>query len=182
MRTPLTRIEQFDRKFPGLELAVVKALDAGEPLAEILELIEAKTGQKVAQTTLSNYKNERWLKRKQRIQALVDRGEAVIALLGEHGADDVTKAAIFEQIGQAMEQGAELNPHFLLAEQRKWAQLKLKREQLEKDKQALELKISQIEQARAREQGEIQAAIKDGEKDPQQSIQRIREIYGLGAA
>lgn len=178
-RFQLTRIEELDRKQPGLklELAVRRMLHRGDTLEEIRQFIREKTGQTLPLSTISNYKQERWLKEQKRIQALREASDAIIAALGEHGVSVVTQAEIFKQVDQAMRAGAELDPHFLLKEQRLWQQHAAKLEEIQNEKKSLELKIEQHQ----KEREAISRAVGDEKADSDTIRQRIREIYGLGS-
>lgn len=184
MRLQLTRVEELDRQKPELklELAVRRMLRLGDTLQEIREFIRTQTGETLPLQTISNYKQQRWLAEKRRIEAKKERCEAIIALLGEHGVSEVTQAGIYEQVDEAMRAGAELNPHFLLREQRLWAQHEARLKQLENEKQHLANENARLAQVEGEKKAKVQKAIEDGEKDPQRTIERIREIYGLGAA
>ena len=184
MRIQPTKIEQLDRKHPGLRLEVDLLLDGGGrtpgqgTLEDVRKLLAEKYDEYLPINTISNYKQHRWLIEKLRLRELKETFRAVKEELGDAAISESTQARLLELLDQAMRAGATLDPYFLLKEQRLWAQHEAKVDEIENDKRKLELEI----QRRETERQKVAEAIGDGEKDPKQSIQRIREIYGLGAA
>lgn len=175
-----TKVEQLDRKYPGLRQLVDLMLDGHGGLAEIQEAVKEKFGEEIALSTLSSYKLKRWKPRRDWIDAIKNRVQAFSELLtdGKEMAE-IQQAQLFEQIQAAMDDGARLDPQFAVSEQRKLLALQLKREQLEQSKQELELKIEQMERQRAKERKEIEAAM-GKEKNPDAALADIKRIYGLG--
>lgn len=187
MRIQPTRIEQLDRKHPGLRLEVDLLLDKGGriPGQGTLEDIQKMLAEKYAETlpinTISNYKQHRWLIEKLRLRELKETFRAVKEELGEAAISETTQARILELLDEAMRNGAKLDPHFLFKEQRLWAQHEAKLQQLENEKQHLTNENARLARDEEEKKTKAEKAIEDGEKDPQRALERIREIYGLGA-
>ncbi len=174
-----TKVERLEGTHPGLRQMVDLMLDSHGGLAEIREAVKEKFGEEIALSTLSSYKQRRWKPQKEWIDAIKNRARAFAELIADGKAvSDIQQAQLFELVQEAMDDGATLSPQFLMREQRHWAELKLRREQLEQAKQELELKLEQIERQRQKERKEIEKAV--GAKDAQSAIERVKEIYGLG--
>ena len=178
-RSQQTRVEELDRTKPGLRQFIDLCLDGMKPLEHIHEEVEKKFGERIAVSTLSSYKQRRWLQQKRRVQETKAHAQAILELLaGGRAISDIQQALLFERVQSAMDAGAELDPHFLMAEQRKWAQIELKRAEVEQAKAALELKLEEVKRQRERERREVEEAVEYA-KDPREIIARIREIYGI---
>jgi len=174
MRLQLTRIERLDKTHPGLAAAVCAALDAGEELTAVQELVREKTGQKFPLQTISNFKQERWLKSKRRIQAAKESTEATLQLLGEHGVTDIATAKIFEQFQSALQRGEQLALPAAARELRQLAELKARQSELE----VVKGKLSEEQQARQREREGVRKVASEP-IDKAEIQRRIRELYGL---
>lgn len=173
-----TRVEELDAVKPGLRQLVDFALDGMKPLEWIQSEVRGKFGPEIPISTLSSYKQRRWLQQKKRVGEIKNHAQAILELLASGRAiSDIQQALLFEKVQSAMDAGAELDPHFLMSEQRKWAALELKRDELEQAKKTLELKVEQMEQSRSRERKEIEQAM--GAKDPQAALAEIKQIYGI---
>src|SRR5579884_1390178 len=164
-RSQQTRVEELDRTKPGLRQFIDLCLDGMKPLEHIHEEVEKKFGERIAVSTLSSYKQRRWLQQKRRVQEIKAHAQAILELLaGGRAISDIQQALLFERVQSAMDAGAELDPHFLMAEQRKGAEL--------------ELKLEEVKRQRERERREVEEAVEYA-KDPREIIARIREIYGI---
>jgi len=181
MRIQPTRIEQLDRKHPGLRLEVDLLLDRGgrTPGQGTLEDIQKMLGEKYAETlpinTISNYKQHRWLIEKLRLRELKETFRAVKDELGEAAISETTQARILELLDEAMRNGAKLDPHFLFKEQRLWAQHEAKVQQLENDKRKLELEIQRREQEVKESVDEAESKIRGGNPVTLDDINNIRQ-------
>lgn len=175
-----TKVEQLDRKRPGLRQLVDLMLDGHGGLAEIHEAVREKFGEEIALSTLSSYKLKRWKPRRDWIDAIKNRAQAFKEMLGD-GAEmaDIQQAQLFEQIQDAMDDGAMLSPQFAMKEQRHWAELKLKREQLAQERKKLELQIEQMKRQRDKERKEIEKVVSAG-KNKAATLEEIQRIYGIG--
>lgn len=173
-----TRVEELDRKKPGLRQLVDLNLDAFRTLESIQEKVQRKFGVKIPASTLSSYKQRRWLAQKRRVESIKEHAAAILEVLDKHGVGEVRQALLFERVQEALDAGAQLDPQFMLQEERHWETLKLKREQLEQDKRELELKVQTMERQRDRERKQVEAAMGDV-KNSKEAVARIREIYGL---
>ena len=188
MRIQPTRIEQLDRKHPGLRLEVDLLLDRGGrvPGQGTLEDIQQMLGEKYAETlpinTISNYKQHRWLIEKLRLRELKEIFRAVKDELGEAAISETTQARILELLDEAMRNGAKLDPHFLFKEQRLWAQHEVKLEELRQAKQKLEIEIEKSKQAVEEATHEAAKKTGEGQSLTLDDINRIRErTFGLPA-
>lgn len=178
-RTQPTRVEELDRLKPGLRHLVDISLDGGKPLEAVREAVEKQFGERIALSTLSSYKQRRWLQQKRRVQEIKAHAQAILELLaGGRAISDIQQALLFERVQSAMDAGAELDPHFLMAEQRKWAQIELKRAEVEQAKISLELKLEEVKRQREAERRKVEEAVEEA-RDPREVIARIREIYGI---
>lgn len=178
MRIQPTKVEELDRSKPGLRLLVDLNLDAFRPLDYIQEQIQKKYHVRIALSTLSSYKQRRWLTQKKRVESIKEHAAAILDVLDKHGVGEVRQALLFERVQKALDDGAELDPHFMLSEERKWAALELKKQELEQAKLALELKIDALNRQRDREKAEVERAVNEA-KDAKSTIERIREIYNV---
>ena len=172
----LTRIEKLG---PEIEQYVRQQLDAGAELLEIQRELQEKFGENVAYSTISNFKVRRWLREKTRIGELRDLLRAIKEEMGENAIPDSTQALILEKLNEAMTTGAALNPHFLLKEQRLWAQHTANLEKIETEKKRLELQVGNLQAQRERERAQAAEVVKSADADPETMRQRFREIYGL---
>ena len=95
MRIQPTRIEQLDRKHPGLRLEVDLLLDRGGrtpgqgTLEDVQKLLAQKYEEAVPINTISNYKQHRWLIGKLRLRELKETFRAVkdeLVLMGRASA------------------------------------------------------------------------------------------------
>ena len=186
MRIQPTRIEQLDRKHPGLRLEVDLLLDRGGrtpgqgTLEDVQKLLAQKYEEAVPINTISNYKQHRWLIEKLRLRELKEIFRAVKDELGEAAISETTQARILELLDEAMRNGAKLDPHFLFKEQRLWAQHEAKVQQLENDRRKLELEIQRREQEVKESVDEAESKIRGGESLTVSDINRIRErVFGL---
>jgi len=181
MRIQPTRIEQLDRKHPGLRLEVDLLLDRGgrTPGQGTLEDIQKMLGEKYAETlpinTISNYKQHRWLIEKLRLRELKEIFRAVKDELGEAAISETTQARILELLDEAMRNGAKLDPHFLFKEQRLWAQHEAKVQQLENEKRKLEMEIQRREQEVKESVDEAESKIRSGNPVTLDDINNIRQ-------
>ena len=175
MRIQATRIEQLDRKFPGLRQAVDLLLDGGATLDGVQALVKERTGETVPNQTLSAYKQKRWLIARLRLKDLKETFQAVKEELGANAISESTQARLLELIDQAMRAGAALNPHFLLKEQRLWAVHTANLEKIETEKKRLELQIEQSRQALKEATDEAKEKASSGEQLTAADIDRIRE-------
>lgn len=175
-----TRVEQLDRKHPGLRQLIDLMLDGHGGLAEIREAVKEKFGEEIATSTLGSYKLKRWRPRRDWIDAIKNRAQAFSELISDGKMADIQQAQLFEQIQAAMDDGARLDPEFAMSEQRKLLALQLKREQLEQSKKALELKIQQMTKQTEEAIDEAEQKTKRGESLSVADINRIRErVFGL---
>src|SRR5690348_15585742 len=123
-----TKVEHLDRKHAGLRQFVDLMLDGHGGLAEIQEALKEKFGEQIALSTLSSYKQKRWKPRRDWIDAIKNRMQAMKELIGSGGElADLQQAQLFEQVQAAMDDGARLEPEFAISEQRKLLALQLKR-------------------------------------------------------
>jgi hypothetical protein len=178
VRIQLTRIEVLDHKHPGLRLAVDSAFDKDETLEAIQKLVHAECGETVSIKTISNYKQRRYLPAKLGVEKLRDLFRGVKESFGEQAIPESTQAVILEKLQDALRAGAALDPHFLLREQRLWAQHDAKVAAIENEKKRIELELAKADRARQ----EVARVMKepDAQKDPQRALEQIRGIYGLG--
>jgi hypothetical protein len=185
-RFQATKIEQLDRKHPGLRLQVDLWLEENHAaqltLKEVCAHIFEKFGEKVPQTTLLNYRQRRWWPHKQRTEELVRRMEAIRAVVGQDAISDSTQAMILEQVDEAFRSGARLDAKSLMKLQLDWAKhsAMLERDRLKERQLALAEK-------RAERVGEV---VREAEKakaegkpfDPAEALRKISEVIGVGAA
>lgn len=169
MRLQLTRIETLDKKFGGLAAQLCAMLDAGEELEDLQSFIQDKTGEKLPLQTISNFKQNRWLKQKRRIQAAKESTEATLQLLGEHGVTDIATAKIFEQFQEALKRGEQLALPAAARELRQLAELQARQQELE----FAEEKLDSIKAVVTKE------VEKKTPPDLLETRRKIREIYGL---
>ena len=186
MRIQPTRIEQLDRKHPGLRLEVDLLLDRGGrtpgqgTLEDVQKLLAQKYEEAVPINTISNYKQHRWLIEKLRLRELKEIFRAVKEELGEAAISETTQARILELLDEAMRNGAKLDPHFLLKEQRLWAQHEVKLEELRQAKQKLEIEIEKSKQAMEEVTHEAAQKTGEGKSITLDDINRLRErSWGL---
>lgn len=173
-----TKVEQLDAKHPGLGQLVDLMLDSHGGLLEIQEAVKEQFGEEIALSTLSSYKQRRWKPRKDWIEAIKNRARAFAELLADgKQVADIQQAQLFEQVQEAMDDGASLSPQFALREQRHWAELRLKREQLEQEQRKLELQIEHMKRQRQREREQIEKAV--GSKNPAAALDEIKRIYDV---
>jgi len=175
VRIQATRIEQLDRRFPGLCQAVDLAFDGGATLEKIQDVVKEHAGELLPINTISNYKQRRWLVNRLRIKELKETFQAVKDELGGNAISESTQARLLELIDQAMRAGAKFDPHFLFKEQRLWAQHETKLEELRMAKQKLELQIEESRQAVKEATDEAAQKIGSGEQLTAADIDRIRE-------
>lgn len=175
-----TKVEELDRDKPGLRLLVDLNLDAFRTLESIQEAVEQKHGVRIPLSTLSSYKQRRWLAQKQRVESIKEHAAAILDVLDKHGVGEVRQALLFERVQKAMDSGAELDPHFLLKEERLWAEQALKREQLDQEKKKLELQIQRMKNETEEALDEAKQKASRGESLSVADINRIRErVFGL---
>ena len=193
MRIQLTNIERLDKQFPGLELDVCLMLDADAELASILKMLAEKYKVEVPLSTLSNYKQRRYLPERQYWKELIKQKEATLQIVKKHGTDALAEAAILEQLDEARRRGECAPIKDLLRESRERQRLRLEREELEIEKDRLEVakkdaetrarelefKLQQLQVQRAREAKEVKHALEEEAKDPDALRKRIDEIYGI---
>ena len=187
MRIHLTSVEKLDWAHPGLELDVCLMLDQNAPPPSIQAMLEEKYKVEIPLSTLSHYKQVRYLPEKEYWEKLLKDKEATLEVVRKHGADAVAEASIMEQLDEARRRGERASMKDLLRESRERVRLKLEKEQLEveksrveNEKKALELKIAQLERQQEQAKQAVKEAVKDGQKDPKGAIERILGIYGLG--
>lgn len=179
MRLQSTKIEELDRKHTGLRLMVDLALDGGQTLEEIQASVKSRVHVTVPVTTLSNYKQRRWLPAKLRIKELQETFRAIKDELGENAIGESTQAKILELLDHAMRAGGKFDPNLLLTEQRKWAEVELKRSQLEQQKRALELKVEQFKGTKDKLKAAVEKSAEAGGVNAKDELlKRIDEIYG----
>jgi hypothetical protein len=193
LRIQLTNIERLDKQFPGLELDVCLMLDADAELASILKMLAEKYKVEVPLSTLSNYKQRRYLPERQYWKELIKQKEATLQIVKKHGTDALAEAAILEQLDEARRRGECAPIKDLLRESRERQRLRLEREELEIEKDRLEVakkdaetrarelefKLQQLQVQRAREAKEVKHALEEEAKDPDALRKRIDEIYGI---
>lgn len=179
MRIQRTRIEQLDVKFPGLRTDVDLMLDKQATLDSIAAMLKERTGETLGLSTISAYKQKRWLIARLRLRDLAETFQAVKKELGANAISESTQARLLELINDAMTRGAALDPHFLLKEQRLWAVHAANLEKIETEKQKLLNENQRLKQAAEEKTEKTRKAIADGEKDPKRGIEQLREIYGL---
>jgi hypothetical protein len=179
MRYTATRIENLDRMHPGLRVDVDLMFDNQATLEAVAAMLEEKYKQTVSIKTISNYKQRRYLPAKLGVEKLRDLFRGVKESFGEQAIPESTQAVILEKLQEALGAGRTLDPHFLLREQRMWAQHDAKVAQIENDKKRVELELAKADRARQ----EVERVMKepDAQKDPQRALEQIRGIYGLGS-
>lgn len=175
-----TRVEQLDRKHPGLRQLIDLMLDGHGGLAEIREAVKEKFGEEIATSTLGSYKLKRWRPRRDWIDAIKNRAQAFSELISDGKMADIQQAQLFEQIQAAMDDGARLDPEFAMSEQRKLLALQLKREQLDQEKKKLELQIERARRELKEATDEAERKLKSGEALTIDDINRVRSrVFGL---
>lgn len=179
-----TKVEVLDLKHKGLRQCVDMMLDGQKMLEEIQAKVLSTFEEKIPLSTLSSYKQTRWLARKNRIRAIKEHAEAILQIMeGGRAITEITQALVFEKVQAAVAAGSELDPEFLLAEQRKWQALELKRQALEQAKKSLELKVQQMKQRTEEAVEEAKQKSIRGESLTVEDINKIRErVFGLPEA
>ncbi len=176
-----TRVERLEWKHPGLRLEVNLALDRYASRQEIRGLIRSKYGEGISFGAISNYRCRRYWPEKRRVQELRNLFQAVRAELGEEAFSEAAQALIFEKLSEAMQAGTALDPEFLLKEQRLWAQLSARLEQIENQKRQLELRL-------AEQKKRVGTLLKDAQElcsggapfDAGEALKKISAVIGVG--
>jgi hypothetical protein len=181
MRVQPTRIESIDKAKPGLRQFVDIALDGLKPLEWISTELKRQFEEAIPITTLSNYKQKRWLMQKKRIESIREHATAIMDLLDARGVSQVRQAMLFERIQTAMDAGVALDPAFMLVEERRRAELDLKRQQLEHEQKKLQLEIERLESQQDAVRQAV-AAAGTPEFDAQAALAQISAVIGVGGA
>ncbi len=175
-RAQPTKVEELDALNPGLRQLVDLMLDGFRTLEEIQGKVKAEFGEEIALSTISSYKQRRWLRHKQRVESIKEHAAAILELLEKHGVSEVRQAQLFERVSEAMSDGTKLDPHFMLKEERMWAEHSLRARQLEHEIHKLEAQHKQVAEIIAG------AASPDGAKefDPAEALRKISAVIGVG--
>lgn len=181
-RINTTRVEELDEKFPGLRVRVDGMLDHRAKLEAVAAEIEKLSGEKLALSVVSSYKQRRWLPDVQRIQDITLRAAAVHEAYKRFGIGPIAEATALEQLD-------DVAPEVLLRESREHRKLDIEagklevaREQAETAKREVELKLEHLQRQREREKREVERAVEENGANPEEFKQRIREIYGISGS
>lgn len=174
MRKGLTQIERLDRNgFPGLENELAALDFRGEGAEALQEHIEARTKESIPLSTINYWLRERARKR----QKAKDKIDLLFERLDQARISKERRAEIYAGIEELYKDGERLGLEQSMKFELRWAELELKRDQLDHDKQRLDLEVAKLK----RERDEVQKIVTSenaGEAE-RNVVQRIRGIYGL---
>jgi hypothetical protein len=136
-RIQLTRIEELDLAHPELKLVDTLrcAIRVGATLEDAQDLILEKTGELLSIQNISHWKQKAIVLPAKRIQAAVEGAEADLKLLKLHSVSDVTQAQLLKQQIESVRCGEKIGLAFALSEQRQWAAMKIKQQELKQREQ-----------------------------------------------
>lgn len=195
-----TKIEELDRKHPGLKAFVEAQFAARTTHTQIASMLEELYGEEVSIQRISNHYRLRWWPEQNAELAAYRSARNDYRILKDEQEKDpeCDAAKIIETLAvsgivQQRERIAESDPVKLMAELRKSRELagnieiergklQVAMQTVENDKRALEVKIEQLEQTREREQRQIQGVVANAEKDPKRALELIRGIYGISGS
>jgi hypothetical protein len=163
MRIQPTKIEQLNREFPGLCDAVDSLLKAGGDFKEYQALVKERTGQVVASSTLSNYKQKRFLKEEQLLK-ITKRGIlAASQLASENKMTDTRRAQLFEISNLVLREFAEANPRYTGTLELGWARQSLREKQYELQRKRDKREIRELKLKEKWREKELKESTDEGE-------------------
>lgn len=174
MRKGIKRIEFLDRNdFPGLEKELAAMDFRGEDLESLQEHIRARAGEEIPLSTISYWLHERARKR----QKASEKIDMLFERLDEAKISKLRRAEIYAGIEELYKDGERLGLEQSLKFELRWAELELKRDQLEQERAKLKVAVDRLQ----RERDEVQKVVaseNSGEAE-RSVVQRIRDIYGI---
>lgn len=191
-----TKIEELDRKHPGLRACVeeqyAQHTTHTEIVAMLFEMFDLGEDKVSVQNVSNHYKLRWWPRQNQELAAWREARNRYRILQEEQAKDpECDGARIIETLvtsGIVAQQAclAAADPLKLLAEQRKRLELAqhaqeigIEKLRVENEKKALELKVQQLERERDEERKEIAGVVSDEKASPEDVRRKIREIYGI---
>jgi hypothetical protein len=190
MRVQLTSIERLDNQIQGLQLAVDLMLDQDKELKDIQTMLLDQFKVDIPLSTISSYKQRRYLPEKERWEALLREKEVVLEVVKKHGTSAVSEASILEQLDEARQGGERASMQVLLREAREHEKLRLDAERLEVEKlnaeterKKLQLQVDNLQRERERLLGIVKpgvdGAAPDDAANPAEVLRRVKEVFGM---
>jgi hypothetical protein len=193
-----TRVEKLDREHPGLRKFVDEQIAGGQTLSRISELVREAFAVKIHTSALHNYRHLRWAPDSNAMREVYRQVQAEVKVLMEETSADPNcdaakmltaylKSAIFRQKANL----DKMDVAKLMAEERKRSELELHGQEIEIERgklaavnKALEIKVGQLEKARATERGKVvnlvgEVAAGGAVKSKDELLKQLDEIYGV---
>lgn len=145
----------------------------GEDLESLQEHIRARAGEEIPLSTISYWLHERARKR----QKASEKIDMLFERLDEAKISKLRRAEIYAGIEELYKDGERLGLEQSLKFELRWAELELKRDQLEQERAKLKVAVDRLQ----RERDEVQKVVaseNSGEAE-RSVVQRIRDIYGI---